>query len=143
VPPEVDPLAPNSGTPSGWFCPRGRALGVATNASLVAQMAAAGVSPSRFENVDTPRGEDGRTDTVYNLDLNLSYKFFESETKGSASARVDIFNVFDGDAVTRVVEQGEVRTSAGATKNLIAPFYGLPRSYQGARYVRVGVTYAF
>jgi hypothetical protein len=143
VPPEVDALAPNSGTPSGWFCPRGRALANATNASLVAQMAAAGVAPQRFENVDTPRGEDGRTDTVYNLDLNLSYKFFESETKGSASARVDIFNVFDGDAVTRVVEQGEVRTSAGATKNLVAPFYGLPRSYQSARFVRVGVTYAF
>jgi hypothetical protein len=139
----VDPLAPNSGTPSGWFCPRGAALADATNASLRNQMAAVGEDPARYENVPTPRGSSGRTDWIYNLDLNVSYKFFDSETRGSATARIDVFNVFDGDAVTRVVEQGEVRTSAGGNKNLAAPFYGMPRTYQTPRYVRLGVSYSF
>jgi outer membrane receptor protein involved in Fe transport len=142
VPPEVDPLAPNSGTPSGWFCPRGAALPDATG-TLAAQMAALGLEADRYEKVMTPRGSQGRTDWVYNLDLNLAYKFFESETKGEAVARLDIFNVLNGDAVTRVVEQGEVRTGATGVKGVAAPFYGLPRTYQTPRYVRIGFSYSF
>lgn len=142
VPLAVDPLAPNSGTPSGWFCPRGAALPDATGA-LATQMAAIGQQADRYENVLTPRGSVGRTDWVYNVDLNFAYKFFQSETNGEAIARIDIFNLFDGDAVTRVVEQGEVRTGAGAVKNVAAPFYGMPRSYQTPRYVRIGFSYSF
>jgi hypothetical protein len=142
VPASADSLAPNSGTPSGFFCPRGAALANATGA-LATQMTALGLTAQRYASVATPRGASGTTDWLYQVDLNLAYKFFQSDVRGEATVNLDIFNVFDGTAVTRIVEQGEVRTSAGAVKNVAAPFYGLPRTYQGARSVRLGVRYSF
>jgi hypothetical protein len=85
--------------------------------------------------------------------LNIGFKVFESESHGEASILLDVFNLFNGDAVTRVVEQGEVRTSANpivdaggyyeANKQIAAPFYGMPRTYQSPRSVRLGFRYAF
>jgi outer membrane receptor protein involved in Fe transport len=142
MPQTIDPLAPNSGTPSAWWCPKGSYIET-VGGGLGNQMAAIGQQADRYENVLTPRGSQGRTDWVYNVDLSLAYKFFQSDTKGEAVARLDIFNVFNGDAVTRVVEQGEVRTSATGVKNVAAPFYGYPRTYQTPRYVRIGFSYSF
>lgn len=142
VPPSVDPLAPDSGTPSGWFCPRGTPLANATG-SLATQMLAVGRQPLRYTNVPTPRGSQGRTDWLYTLDLIFSYKLFQSDDRGGAVAKLEIFNVLDGDSVVRVVEQGEVRTSSGSTKNLVAPFYGMPRQYQAPRTVRFGISYSY
>ncbi|MBN9318910.1 MAG: TonB-dependent receptor [Caulobacterales bacterium] len=142
VPPSVDPLAPNSGTPSGWYCPNGAAVGTA--GSLNSQLIAAGITSNQsFASVATPRGKSGTTDPTLTVDLNVAYKFMDKGAAGSLVGTLDIFNLFDGDTVTRVVEQGEVRTSAGAIKGVKAPFYGMARSYQAPRTVRVGLKYAF
>ncbi len=141
VPPAVDPLAPNSGTPSSWFCPRGAQLANVTGA-LATQLAALGVAPSRFADEPTTRGSQGRTDWVTNLDLSFAYRLFEG-AKGSSVMRLDVYNVLNADSVSRVVEQGEVRTAATGAKNVPAPFYGQPRTYQAPRSVRVGFSYEF
>lgn len=120
VPVSVDPLSPQTGTPSGWYCPIG-----ANNAVI-----------------STPRGSQGETDWTYQLDLNMNFNLLQTETKGALTASIDIFNVFDNDEVTRVVEQGLVRTSAN-TATARAPYYGLPRSYQSPRTVRFGLRYRF
>jgi len=142
VPQSVDPLAPDSATPSGWYCPRGSPLPNATG-TLATQMAALGQPALRYTNVPTPRASQGRTDWLYTLDLSAAYTLFQSADRGKAVARLDIFNVLDGDSVVRVVEQGEVRTGAGSTKNVAAPFYGLPRQYQAPRTVRFGISYSY
>lgn len=120
VPASVDPLAPQVGTPSGWYCPIG-----ANNAV-----------------VSTPRGSQGETPWTYQLDLSMNFNLLESETKGALTASIDIFNVFDNDEVTRVVEQGLVRTGSNAP-NARAPYYGNARSYQAPRTVRFGLRYRF
>lgn len=144
VPPGVDPYAPQSGTPSGWYCPQGAATGTAVG-SLQSQLTAVGLPAQQTHaSVATPRGSMGETDWVNQLDLSFAYRIFGDEEAqggpGSLTATLDVFNVFDGDAVTRVVEQGEVRA---AQHGVQAPFYGMPRNYQGARSVRLGLRYAF
>lgn len=120
VPTTLDPLAPSaSGTPSAWFCP---------------------VGPGGT-TIETPRGKSGELPWTYQLDLNLGFNLYESDTRGNLVATVDIFNVFDNDEVTRVVEQG-VSRFAGRVGSL-SPTYGLPRSYQSPRSVRFGLRYQF
>ncbi|MDR6626314.1 TonB-dependent receptor [Caulobacter segnis] len=145
LPQSIDPLAPNSGTPSAWYCPLGTAKGTAgsANASIPLQLAAAGQPNVSYNSIMTPRGASGHTDWNYQVDLSVSYRIMESDTKGSLVAVMDIFNLLDGDKVTRVVEQGEVRTSASGVKGVRAPYYGLPRTYQSPRTVRFGLRYAF
>lgn len=126
LPQSIDPLAPNSGTPSAWYCPIGASTGGSTYASVL-----------------TPRGSMGHTDWTYQLDLSLAYKIMESETRGNLTATLDVFNLFDGDAVTRVVEQGEIRVTAAGVHGQRAPFYGQARTYQTPRTVRFGLKYAF
>ena len=112
--------APNpshaSGTPSAWYCP---------DANGVRQ--------------PTPRGSRGRTDAQAQLDLRLDYTRPLPGRLGELRASIDVFNVFDNDAVTRVVEQGEVTSRKGTA----APFYGLARTYQAPRTVRFGLQYQF
>jgi len=119
VPLSVDPLASTGGTPSGWYCPFG-----AGNTTI-----------------QTPRGSQGVTDWTYQTDLNMAYTLREGLT-----ASVDVFNLFDNDEATRVVEQGLVRTSANASGgglNARSAYFGLPRSYQSPRSVRFGLRYSF
>lgn len=120
VPTSVDPLAPQVGTPSGWFCPLG------PNNSTIA----------------TPRGSQGQTDWTYQIDLNMKYDLIKSDRGGALSASIDIFNLLDNDETTRVVEQGLIRT-AGNDLTLRAPYYGRSRSYQAPRTVRFGLRYSF
>jgi len=142
LPQSIDPLAPDSGTPSAWYCPNGTAKGTA--GSLNPQLVALGITNNQsYNSVLTPRGSVGHTDWTYQMDLSLAYKIMESETRGNLTATLDVFNLFDGSAVTRVVEQGEVRTSSGGVKGVKAPFYGMPRTYQAPRTVRFGLKYAF
>ncbi|MFZ0267025.1 TonB-dependent receptor [Caulobacter sp.] len=141
LPQSIDPLAPDSGTPSAWYCPNGTSKGTAT--TLAPQLTALGQPNLSYNSVATPRGSVGNTDWTYQLDLSVAYKILESDTRGSLTATVDVFNLFDGDSITRVVEQGEVRTSAGAIKGVRAPYYGMPRTYQSPRTVRFGLKYAF
>lgn len=120
VPLAVDPLAPQVGTPSGWYCPLG-----ANNATI-----------------QTPRGSQGETDWTYQLDLNFNMDLLKRENVGILSASIDVFNVFDNDEATRVVEQGLIRTSANVL-TARSQYYGLPRSYQSPRSVRFGLRYRF
>lgn len=103
----------SSGTPSAWYCPVG---GVRTA---------------------TPRGSVGETDWVSQIDLNAIYSL--SLPTGELKFRVDVFNLLDGDSVTRVVEQGETTNAKGTP----TAFYGMPRTYQAPRSIRFGVSYKF
>lgn len=120
VPTTIDPLAPQAGTPSGWFCPLG-----ANNTTIA-----------------TPRGSQGETDWTYQLDLNLAYTLLDRGSMGRLTASVDVFNVFDNDETTRVVEQGLIRTSANVL-TARSPYYGLARSFQAPRTIRFGMRYTF
>lgn len=126
VPLSVDQFAPQTGGPSGWYCPLG-----ANNATI-----------------QTPRGSQGETDWVYQLDLNFNFDLLKRDNVGILSASIDVFNVFDADTATRVVEQGFIRNDASASAgptNFAArsPYYAQPRSYQSPRQVRFGVRYRF
>ncbi|MFJ6023728.1 TonB-dependent receptor domain-containing protein [Brevundimonas sp. NPDC092305] len=116
VPLSVDPYAPQAGTASGWYCPVGPGGSV----------------------VQTPRGSMGKTDWTYQTDLNFNLDLIDSPTKGKLTASVNIQNLFDGDAVTRVVEQGIV-----PVQNVLSPYYGSPRTYQAPRTIRLGLRYNF
>jgi outer membrane receptor protein involved in Fe transport len=118
APASADILSPSpAGTPSAWFCPIGPGNSV----------------------IETPRGSQGETDWTYNFDLNAAFTLFKEEGRGELVGTVDIFNLFDNDEVTRVVEQGVSRvnnTSPGAT-------FGLARTYQSPRSLRFGLRYRF
>lgn len=119
APPGADELAPDaSGTPSAWFCPLG------ANGSVI----------------ETSRGSQGETPWTYNVDLNLAFTLLDSDTRGNLVATVDIFNLFDNDEVTRVVEQGVARV---APNYPLSPTYGLARNYQSPRSLRFGLRYRF
>ncbi|MEN5168450.1 TonB-dependent receptor [Brevundimonas pondensis] len=119
APPGADELAPDAaGTPSAWFCPLGAGGAV----------------------IPTPRGSMGETPWTYNFDVNMAFTLMDSETRGSLVATVDIFNLFDNDEVTRVVEQGVARV---APTYPLSPTYGLARSYQTPRSLRFGLRYRF
>lgn len=130
VPLSVDPYAPQSGTPSGWFCP-GDTLNTATAAT------------NDYLNVPSPRGSRGTTDTITQLDLNAKISLYKNDRDGGVDLTVDVFNVFDNQGVTRVVEAGEIRTSASGVKGMKAAYWGNPRSYQSPRFVRLGIKYKF
>ncbi len=144
---QFDPTyAPFTGTPGAWACPQG-ATTTAVDPALVPQLTALGLPTPylRRDSVLVGRGNAGRTDWVEQLDLNFAYRFI-GDDDGSGHqlvGTVDIFNVFDGDAVTRVVEQGEVSAASAAQTGVAAPFYGLPRTYQAPRSVRFGLRYSF
>lgn len=115
VPYDVDPLARHYATPSGWYCPNGDGT-------------------SYFVG----RGKAGTTDWEYKIDLNLVWNVMDTDS-GRLQLRADVFNLFDFDATTRVVEQGEVRNRDGQ----VATSYGYPRTYQAPRTVRFSASYQF
>lgn len=82
-----------------------------------------------------PRGCCGRTDDTWSLDLMFRYAFqlgmFE------ADLRMDVFNVFDNHAVTRVYETAE--TAVGEPD----PHYGVVTGHQPPRTMRFGVGVRF
>jgi hypothetical protein len=120
VPLSVDPYAPTSGTPSGWYCPFG---------------------PGN-STIQTPRGSQGETNWTYQMDLNMNFAVMESATMGNLTASIEVFNVFDADTATRVVEQGLIRTASNRM-DARSPYYGMARSYQSPRTVRFGLRYRF
>lgn len=88
----------------------------------------------------TPRGSGGRTDWVTNTDLNVSWDVVpQRDGLGAVTAALDVFNVFNERAVTRVVEQGET----GGLPGTPVTTYGRPRSYQAPRSVRFTLRYSF
>ena len=83
----------------------------------------------------TPRGSLGRTENTLRLDVGLKYTGDFSQ--GALTARLDIFNVFDWEAVTEVDEFADEETGAASAT------FGLPTRFQQPRTVRVGLQYDF
>ncbi|MBL4915460.1 TonB-dependent receptor [Shewanella schlegeliana] len=83
-----------------------------------------------------PRGTMGRTDWIYNIDLNMSYTMDFNEA-GRLNFKLNVFNLFNFDGVTGVDEQYEFDSGA---KNIR---YGYADSFQTPRYVRASVRYDF
>lgn len=83
----------------------------------------------------TPRGSMGRTDTLWWLDLTLRYDW----RWGGAvlSARVDVFNVFDRQGVSKVEEVGELQ------RGQAYEYWGEPLFFQNPRSVRFGLGVSF
>ncbi|MCR5878711.1 TonB-dependent siderophore receptor [Phenylobacterium sp. J367] len=111
------------------------------------QDASPGATPSAWyclqqngTRVLTPRGSLGRTEWVTNTDLNISYDILRPENDyGAVTAAIDVFNLFNERAVTRVVEQSETTNRVGRW----VPTVGKNRSYQAPRSVRFSLRYAF
>lgn len=82
-----------------------------------------------------PRGSVGNTDRLYNTNLQLSYR--PKLMKNRLVLAADIFNVFNGQAVTEVAE-----TSQNASGG-VDPSYGTPSSWQRGRYFRLSASYTY
>ncbi|CAM2065600.1 TonB-dependent receptor [Sulfidibacter corallicola] len=82
-----------------------------------------------------PRGSQGTTPTVSKVDLSAQYPF--TVGNGQINLRMDIFNVFDFDEVTQVVETAEQDNGSPD------PAYLTPRFYQTPRTVRFSAQLRF
>jgi outer membrane receptor protein involved in Fe transport len=149
TPRSIDPLATDSGTPSTWYCPYapGSTVTGTASGSLATQLnTIPGADRNVYLSAPYGRGKN-RLDMQHQVDLNLTFDILNEDSgRGRLQAVVDVFNLFDSDTVTRVVEQGEVRTSAtslGGVKGVRAPYYGRARNYQAPRTVRFGLRYNF
>ena len=83
-----------------------------------------------------PRGSLGTTDDTYRLDLGLKYTE-DLGRRGTLTARLDVFNLFDRHTVTEVDEAAEEESGAPS------PTFGLPTRFQQPRTVRAGLQYDF
>ncbi len=83
-----------------------------------------------------PRGSMGRTDWIYNIDLNLSYTM-DFDTAGRLNFKLNVYNLFNFDGITGVDEQYELDSG---DRNIR---YGYADSFQTPRYVRASVRYDF
>ena len=87
------------------------------------------------DGTPAPRGSQGRTDTLWSLDLMASYTFRVAGL--DLFVRVDAFNVLDNDGVTEV---DEAATDSFGAAN---PYWREPRTYQPPRTVRLGIGASF
>ncbi|MEK9696890.1 MAG: TonB-dependent receptor plug domain-containing protein, partial [Candidatus Poseidoniales archaeon] len=78
--------------------------------------------------VDVPRGTQGRTDNLVNVDVNAQYRL--SLANQDVILTATIFNIFDEQSVMQYYEDDD-------------EFYGLPYVYQSPRTVRMGFRYNF
>jgi outer membrane receptor for ferrienterochelin and colicin len=87
-----------------------------------------------------PRGSVGEGESIKNLDLMLKYDMAFGQ-KGNLTLKLDVFNVFNWDAVTEVDELGdEDVTSPGGPAN---DTYLLPTNFQAERSMRLGLFFSF
>lgn len=89
-----------------------------------------------------PRGSRGRTSSYWNLDVSASYSMDIMEDY-ELTLRADVFNVFNNDTVTEVVEIYDDESSLDPTNPTVNPNYGLPSNWQTPRYVRLSARFAF
>ena len=85
----------------------------------------------------TPRGSVSENDWQTSLDLQARFNVPTAYTPGDLTLRVDVFNVFNTDAITNSQERGTL------TNGNFSPNYGKPTAYQQPRYVRFGFDWAF
>ncbi|AWF82777.1 hypothetical protein BTJ40_19245 [Microbulbifer sp. A4B17] len=83
------------------------------------------------------RGSLGRTDDYWNLDLNAQYPI-EFADNQRLLVSLDVFNVFNNDAVLEVEEQGDLD---GTTEPY--DYFGRAYYYQTPRSIRLGLRYDF
>ncbi len=95
-----------------------------------------GASSFYADGEAAPRGSMGRTDWVYNIDLNLSYTLDMADA-GLLNFKLNVFNLFNFDGVKGVDEQYEFDSGAKNER------YGYADSFQQPRYVRASVRYDF
>ncbi|QSX76311.1 TonB-dependent receptor [Lysobacter arenosi] len=81
------------------------------------------------------RGSAGRTDDIFNLDLNVAYR--PSFAEGRLAFKMDVFNVFNRQKALAVDEAGEDSTG----NPLMGITYLTPTVYQAPRAVRFMVQY--
>jgi hypothetical protein len=82
-----------------------------------------------------PRGSVGTTDWVFNTNLSLVYRPKWGDNR--LSLQLDAFNIFNGKAVTEVVE-----TSQNASGG-VDPSYGTPSAWQRPRYFRLSANFEY
>jgi len=90
---------------------------------------------STDDSVPVPRGTKGRLPWTNSLDLSVRYAPSWAE---GLQFKVDVFNVFNQQEVTSVIESAEVSATGAASST-----YMLPASFQTPRYVRFMVQYDF
>ena len=83
----------------------------------------------------TPRGTAGRLPWTTNFDMNVAYAPSWAE---GLQFKVDVFNLFDSQKVTSVIETAEVPETG-----LPSETYLVPASFQAPRSVRFMVQYDF
>jgi outer membrane receptor protein involved in Fe transport len=84
----------------------------------------------------SPRGSRGEGDSIKTLDLMLKYDMSIGE-KSNLTLKLDVFNVFNWDNVTKVDEMGD--ESSGAPNDTFL----LPTSFQARRSMRLGLYFDF
>jgi hypothetical protein len=94
-----------------------------------------GSSFMQCNNLPRPRGTSGRLPWTTNFDVNVGYK---PAWAPGLQFKVDVFNVFNSQKVTSVVETAEVPETG-----LPSETYLLPASFQAPRSVRFMVQYDF
>jgi hypothetical protein len=87
------------------------------------------------EFVFNPRGSNGRSPWLFNLDASLSYEFSVNDVNGRLS--MDVFNVLDTNIALAINELAE--TQSGNPND----FYGMPMTLQAPRSVRFGISIDF
>jgi hypothetical protein len=87
------------------------------------------------DGTPAPRGSQGRTDTLWSLDLMASYTIRVGGF--DLFLRVDAFNLLDNDGVTEVDEMAE------DTYGAVNPYWLEPTTYQPPRTVRLGIGASF
>lgn len=89
------------------------------------------------------RGDQGETDWVRQLDLQLAYT--DKVGKSNYTLQLDIFNVLNSQAVTdvnQVNDYSRATTTVGQVGQL-SQNYGLPLAFQAPRAVRISARYEF
>lgn len=83
-----------------------------------------------------PRGSEGRTSSVKNLNVSLQYQR-EVFQDAELTLKVDVFNVFNWDTPIQIYERSERQSGAPDLR------FGLPQVFQTPRYVRLGASIDF
>lgn len=85
--------------------------------------------------VFNPRGANGRSPWVFNLDASLSYSFSVNDLEARLS--LDVFNILDTRQTLALNELAE--TSSGNPNQ----FYNMPLARQAPRQMRLGINIDF
>lgn len=135
APSSADSYATTDGSPSGWYCPWGSQT--STSTSYDAQQVALGGATGEYEDVLVGR-DKYKTPWTFQFDLHTAYTY-ASDAYGAYTLSFDVFNLFNANRVTSVVEQGAIYEQP----NIRDAVWGKPYTRQSPRFVRIGVSYDY